>query len=152
MTRIFLAAALLCLPTLSLAGTVHSKSGATARVADRAVSAFQCLVRKLDAAGYPIRFMGGWRARGSVKASLHPSGLALDINQVARNVTRPRMPRNEIALAHSCGLIAGAQWGWADSGHFQLGGWAGRHRAHRHARRHHHHRHYRRTGNLVAKQ
>jgi hypothetical protein len=52
--------------------------------------------------------------------------LALDVNQVARNVTRPAMPSNEITLANSCGLISGAQWRWADSGHFQLGGWAGR--------------------------
>jgi hypothetical protein len=88
--------------------------------------AFQCLVNRLDRQGYPIHFMGGWRARGSVRHSLHPAGLALDINQYRRNVTRPRMPRNEIALANACGLISGAQWGWADSGHFQLGGWAGR--------------------------
>ncbi len=118
-------------------GMVRSASGATAHVASRATGAFQCLVSALDRQGYPIRFMGGWRAHGSVHGSLHPAGLALDINQHGRNVTRPRMPRNEIALAKSCGLIAGAQWANADSGHFQLGGWSGRGR---HEARVHHHR------------
>lgn len=117
-------------------GVVRSTSGATARVANRATGAFQCLVSALDRQGYPIRFMGGWRAHGSVHGSLHPAGLALDINQYGRNVTRPRMPRNEIALANSCGLIAGAQWSNADSGHFQLGGWSGKGR-HEARRRYH---------------
>lgn len=117
-------------------GMIRSASGATAHVARRATGAFQCLVSALDRQGYPIRFMGGWRAHGSVRGSLHPAGLALDINQYGRNVTRPRMPRNEIALANSCGLVAGAQWANADSGHFQLGGWSGRgHEARRHYRR-----------------
>lgn len=123
------------------AGVVRSASGATAHVASHATGAFQCLVSALDRQGYKIRFMGGWRAHGSVRASLHPAGLALDINQYGRNVTRPRMPHNEIALANSCGLISGAQWANADSGHFQLGGWSGRGR--HYARRHHHrHNHY----------
>jgi hypothetical protein len=120
-----------------VAGVVRSSSGATAHVANHATGAFQCLVSALDRQGYPIRFMGGWRAHGSVRASLHPAGLALDINQYGRNVTRPRMPHNEIALANSCGLVAGAQWANADSGHFQLGGWSGRGR--HSARRHHRH-------------
>lgn len=117
-------------------GMIRSASGARAHVANRATGAFQCLVSALDRQGYPIRFMGGWRAHGSVHGSLHPAGLALDINQYGRNVTRPRMPGNEIALANSCGLIAGAQWANADSGHFQLGGWSGgRHEARRRHRR-----------------
>ncbi|WP_296741479.1 hypothetical protein [Mesorhizobium sp.] len=136
----FLAACLCTLATLAHAGTVRSKSGAVAHVADRAAGAFQCLVNRLERQGYPIRFMGGWRRHGSVRASLHPAGLALDINQLARNVTRPRMPHNEIALANACGLISGAQWGWADSGHFQLGGWAGRGHGGHYARRAHHRR------------
>lgn len=107
------------------AGVVRSMSGATARVAYRATDAFQCLVSALDQQGYPIKFMGGLRAHGSVRASLHPAGLALDINQYSRNVTRPRMPHNEIALANACGLISGSQWTSRDSGHFQLGGWSG---------------------------
>lgn len=116
-------------------GVIRAASGATARVAASATGAFQCLVDRLEAAGYPVRFMGGWRARGSVRGSLHPAGLALDVNQLRRNVTRPAMPSNEIALANGCGLVSGAQWAHGDSGHFQLGGWAGgrRHYASRRA-------------------
>lgn len=117
------------------AGVVRSASGAVAHVAPVAAARFQCFVDRLERQGYPIRFMGGWRAHGSVRHSLHPSGLALDINQIGRNRTRPRMPGNEIALAQGCGLVAGAQWrGSPDSGHVQIGGWTGRrerrHRAH----------------------
>ena len=97
-------------------GIVHSVSGATAHVAAGATAAFQCLVTALDNAGYPIRFMGGWRAHGSVPGSLHPAGLALDVNQLSRNVTRPHMPSNEIELANACGLVSGAQWAHGDSG------------------------------------
>lgn len=113
---------------------IQSKSGATAHVAPRAAGAFQCLVNALDRQGYPVRFMGGWRRHGSVRGSLHPAGLALDVNQLSRNVTRPRMPSNEVALANGCGLISGAQWAYGDSGHFQLGGWRGKRG---YARRHH---------------
>lgn len=133
MIRLILAAAMLCalFAMPAEAGTVRSKSGATAHVANRAVRHFQCLVDKLDASGYKIRFMGGWRKHGSVPRSLHPAGLALDINQYSRNVTRPRIPKAATAMARSCGLIHGAVWNWADAGHFQLGGWAGRSKHHR---------------------
>lgn len=123
-------------------GLIRSRSGVTAHVAGRATGAFQCLVAALDRQGYPIRFMGGYRRHGSVRGSLHPAGLALDINQYGRNRTRPRMPSNEIALANACGLIAGAQWANGDSGHFQLGGWSGSLHHHRHRR---HHRRYARA-------
>jgi len=109
-------------------GVVRAASGAVARVASHAAGAFQCLVTALERQGYPVRFMGGWRARGSVRGSLHPAGLALDVNQVARNITKPAMPANEISLANACGLVSGAQWANSDSGHFQLGGWTGRRR------------------------
>jgi len=107
-------------------GAVSAKSGAVAHVAAHAVAAFQCIIDKLEQQGYPVKFLGGFAHGGHIPGSLHYSGLALDVNQVARNVTRPAMPSNEITLANSCGLISGAQWRWADSGHFQLGGWAGR--------------------------
>lgn len=105
--------------------TVRSRSGATAQVAPGARSAFQCLVDKYDAAGVRIVFMGGYGKR-PFNYSLHPKGLALDINQYSRNVTRPATPAAATAWARSCGLIHGANWGHADTGHFQLGGWAGR--------------------------
>ena len=120
----YIAAALSCaLAFQAEAGTVHARSGAVAHVADHAVSRFQCVVDRLESQGYHVRFMGGWRAHGSVRGSLHPAGLALDINQLARGVTRPRMPGNEITIASSCGVISGAAWRHNDSGHFQVGGW-----------------------------
>jgi hypothetical protein len=125
--KTLLAGALCCAPAAK-AATVRASSGATASVADRAAGPFQCVVNGLEAAGYRIRFMGGWRRHGSVRGSLHPSGLAMDVNQVGRNRTIPRMPSNEIAIANGCGVISGAQWRNADSGHFQLGGWGGRRR------------------------
>ena len=123
MLRFVVAGALVFAP--AHAATVRSKSGATAQVADRAASAFQCVIDRLEGQGYPVRFMGGYRSHGSVRGSLHPQGLALDINQVGRNRTQPAMPRNEIELAASCGVISGAQWAYGDSGHFQIGGWSG---------------------------
>lgn len=116
-------------------GNVVARSGATAHVSESAAGSFQCIITALEAEGYPIKFMGGWRAHGSVRGSLHPAGLALDINQTGRGQTSPRMPANEVVLANSCGLISGAQWANNDSGHFQLGGWGGGGR-HRYYRRH----------------
>jgi hypothetical protein len=126
---IAVAAISFCAP--AYAGTVRAKSGATARVADGATSNFQCLVSKLEGQGYPVKFMRGY-GHGTVRGSLHPSGMALDVNQTARGRTTPRMPHNEISLAASCGLLSGAVWRNNDSGHFQKGGYSGR----RHARRH----------------
>ena len=131
-------------------GVVKAASGAVAYVAAHATGAFQCAVNALEAVGYPVKFMGGYARGGHVRHSLHYRGLALDINQLSRNVTSPRMPSNEIAIANGCGLISGAQWANGDSGHFQLGGWAGygngKHYASRHHRhyayRHRNHRHY----------
>lgn len=104
---------------------IRSSSGATAYVAVRAQGSFQCLIGALEGEGYPIKFMGG-QSSGHMRNSLHHSGMALDVNQYSRNVTKPHMPRNEITLANSCGLISGAQWRHGDSGHFQSGGWSGR--------------------------
>jgi len=137
MFRLLVILAAVCVASGAHAGNVRSRSGATATVAGHAAPAFQCLVNKLEGQGYPIKFMGGWRRHGSVRHSLHPAGLALDVNQYSRNVTRPRMPANEIALANSCGLISGAQWAHGDSGHFQLGGWAGKRRHYAKRERHH---------------
>ena len=112
---------------MPISGIVRASSGAVARVAAHATESFQCIVNKLEQNGYPVRFMGGLSS-GHMRNSLHHVGLALDVNQIARNVTKPRMPGNEIELANSCGLISGAQWRHADSGHFQLGGYSGRSR------------------------
>ena len=120
-------------------GVVKAATGAVAYVSGRAMEAFQCVIGKLEAQGYPIKEMGGYANGGHIRHSLHYSGHALDINQLERNVTSPKMPANEIELANSCGLISGAQWRRADSGHFQLGGYDGKTR---YASNHHHRRHY----------
>lgn len=125
MKKWFLVAGFALASSSALAGQIRAKSGATAHVADSATSAFQCLVNGLEATGYRIHFMGGWRKHGSVRGSLHPAGLALDINQFARNVTRPHLPASATSIAQSCGLIHGAVWRNADAGHFQKGGWGG---------------------------
>jgi hypothetical protein len=106
-------------------------------VAARAAVAFQCVINKLEGEGYPVKFMGGWASHGHIRHSLHYAGLALDINQIERNVTKPPMPKNEIEIARGCGLTSGASWGYADSGHFELSGatrvasYRHRHYAHR---------------------
>lgn len=125
MKKVILAAGLCLLASSALAENVHSKSGANATVAASAAGAFQCLVDGLEAIGYRIHFMGGWRKHGSVRGSLHPAGLALDINQYGRNVVRPSLPAGATGIAQSCGLIHGAVWRNADAGHFQKGGWGG---------------------------
>lgn len=118
------AAVLLTTPASALTA-VHSRSGARAYVSEGSAQKFQCLIDRMDAAGIPIRFMGGWRAHGSVRHSLHPLGKALDINQHARNVTSPVVPHSATEMAEGCGLVSGARWGYADNGHFQDGGWGG---------------------------
>jgi hypothetical protein len=115
-------------------GIVRASTGALAYVAKHATAAFQCVIDKLEAAGYRIKEMGGFANRGHIPGSLHYRGLALDVNQLERNVTAPKMPSNEIELANGCGLISGAQWRNADSGHFQLGGYDGQPRRYARAR------------------
>jgi hypothetical protein len=112
-----------CMGPTVMSGIVRASSGAVARVAAHATESFQCIVNSLERHGYPVRFMGGLSS-GHMRNSLHHVGLALDVNQIARNVTKPRMPSNEVELANSCGLVSGAQWRNADSGHFQLGGYS----------------------------
>lgn len=101
------------------AGNVRSVSGAKATVAGHVAHKFQCLVNKLDRAGYKIQFMGGYRANGSVPRSKHPRGLALDINQTGRNIVTRPFPPGTNQMANSCGLFHGKMWGYADTGHFE---------------------------------
>lgn len=128
--------ALLALVTLSgvtNATTISASTGARAEVAGSHASNFQCLVSGLEAAGYRIDFMGGFRRHGSVPHSKHPLGLALDINQTGRGrVTRP-LPSSATSIAEGCGLFHGALWHNQDQGHFEVGGqvYAGRSSRHR---------------------
>lgn len=118
------------------AATIGLPGGPHVEVAGVAAGPLQCVLNALHAVGYPIRFIRGY-GRGSVRGSLHPSGLALDVNQTSRGRTVPRMPHNEVSLAEACGALSGAVWHNNDSGHFQIGGYAGS------ARRRHHSRHRR---------
>jgi hypothetical protein len=128
-------AALIVMTLPADAATVRSRSGATAQVAAQHAGKFQCLINHYDAAGAPIRFMGGIARRG-FRQSKHPLGAALDINQIARNVNTPRVPAGATAWARSCGLFHGALWHRnPDAGHFEVPGRSpGRHhRRHRRA-------------------
>lgn len=93
--------------------------GVSTSVAPAAAGPLQCVLNGLAARGYPVRFIRGY-GRGSVRGSLHPAGYALDVNQIRRGVTTPRMPHDEVALARSCGAISGASWRNNDSGHFEV--------------------------------
>lgn len=109
-------------------GNVHSRSGAWASVNPRYASRFQCIVNKLEAVGYRIRFMGGYRHTrianryGRGQWSKHAIGNAIDINQTGRNRTVGRMPRGATAMARACGLLHGAVWRHPDAGHFEVPG------------------------------
>jgi hypothetical protein len=99
---------------------VRSKSGKTVQVAPSAQRALQCVVDYLEQHGVRITSMRGY-GRGSVPASLHPSGRALDVNQYARDRVRPKVPRHiSNAAADTCGVISGARWNNADNGHWNL--------------------------------
>lgn len=129
-----LAAALLLFTAPTAFGaSVVSRSGVRAQVAPQAVQPLQCLLNGLESSGYPVKFLRGY-GHGTVRGSLHPSGMALDVNQIRRGVTVPRMPHNEIAIAAACGVISGAVWRNNDSGHFQVGGYGGRGHSHKHRR------------------
>lgn len=97
---------------------VRTRGGATASVSTVARPHFQCLLDKLDAAGYQISFMGGYARRGN--SSAHPTGNALDINQIGRNIVTRRLPSNATQMARDCGLMHGAEWSRPDTGHFEM--------------------------------
>jgi hypothetical protein len=108
----------------SFAGNmVKASNGATAQVNPKYTGRFQCLVRGLEAAGYHIDFMGGYRhskIAGTGHWSKHATGRALDINQVGRNRVTRRLPASASAIASRCGLYHGAGWRHADAGHFEV--------------------------------
>lgn len=111
----------LCLlPNTINAATVKSRSGVSVRVHPSAAGPFQCVINHLESNGVRIKFMRGY-GRGSVQGSRHPAGKGLDINQTARNVTRPHVPVHLAnAAADKCGVVSGARWRWRDNGHWNL--------------------------------
>lgn len=95
-----------------------ASSGARTSVSTVARPHFQCLLGKLETAGYRIDDLGGYASRGN--ASAHPTGNALDINQVSRNVVTRPLPPNATEMARDCGLVHGAVWSNPDQGHFEM--------------------------------
>lgn len=120
--------------------------GAHAYVSSSYAGRFQGFVNELCRSGYPIKSMGGWRSRGSCRGcNMHPRGLALDVNQFARNYVRPRMGGNVSAMARRHGLYPGAYFSSPDTGHFEVAGIKNYSRHGRKHRRHYYARHNRRT-------
>ncbi len=100
------------------AGNLVARSGATASVSAHALPHFQCLVDKLEAAGYKIAFMGGFARRSNPSA--HPTGNAVDINQTAFGRVIRRFPGNIEEMCQACGVYSGVHFG--DYGHFEMPG------------------------------
>lgn len=99
------------------AGDLVAANGRSANVSAAALPHFRCLVAWLEGAGYQIDFMTGYAARPG-NPSAHPTGNALDINQIDRGrVTRP-FPAGVDGAARGCGLTPGSSFG--DTGHFEM--------------------------------
>jgi len=93
----------------------------------KAAAAFQSLIDWLQENGYKIQFARGY-GRGTVRQSLHPSGMAMDINQTGRNRVTRAYPPGTTEKAASLGIFHGSKWPHSpDYGHFQIGGWQGKH-------------------------
>lgn len=99
-------------------GNLVARSGATASVSEVARPHFQCLVDRLESAGYRIDFMGGYASRSNPSA--HPTGNAVDINQVAFGRVTRALPFGYVGMAESCGVYSGSHFG--DVGHFEMPG------------------------------
>jgi hypothetical protein len=115
----------------SNAAVVSSRSGIRVRVSPTARPKLQCVVDYIEGRGIRIAAMRGY-GKGTVRASLHPSGQALDINQTGRDRTSPHIP---VALANAAGLhcdvVSGGTWGNRDTGHWNMAGRARYARQHR---------------------
>lgn len=122
MWKIALAAVFICAFSMipAQAASVQSKSGVRVQVSRSAQRALQCVIDYVERHGVRIKSMRGY-GRGTVAHSLHPSGRALDINQVARGVTRPSIPHSIANAAGSnCGVISGGTWHNDDVGHWNI--------------------------------
>lgn len=97
-------------------GNLAARSGARTSVSAVARPHFQCLVDRLEAAGYRVDFMGGYAARSGPSA--HPTGNAVDINQTGRGRVTRAFPAGLEAMCAACGVYSGAHFG--DLGHFEM--------------------------------
>lgn len=99
---------------------LKSSNGKKAYVHPSAVKPFECLLKGLDGIRYPIKFVGGYGCR-PLRTSNHPRGLAIDVNQYSRDVTKPNVYGwNATKVANSCNLTHGAVWRNPDAGHFEI--------------------------------
>jgi hypothetical protein len=129
MARLFFLLALLLVPSTAEPATITFANGKKKiSVNPKAAEPFQKLLDWLEQNGYKVAFARGY-GRGTVRHSLHPSGMAIDINQVARNRVTRRYPAGTTEYAASLGIFHGSKWRSGDYGHFQIGGWQGYARA-----------------------
>lgn len=123
--------------------TINGCANLKVSVASNVANSFQGFLCELHGVGYPLRFVGGWRAHGSCRGcNKHPAGLAIDVNQTARNRVTVRLPTNVTAMAAKYGLTHGAVWCHKDQGHFEAGPSVGACSERRLAQHTRHHRRY----------
>lgn len=76
----------------------------------------------LERTGYRVDFMGGYRPGHCSQRHMHSCGLAIDINQTSRDRVTRLFPHEATRLAARYGLLHGAVWNHADTGHFEVRG------------------------------
>src|SRR5277367_5305884 len=81
------------------AATVSSNNGHHASVSGAFQPHAQCLINKLEHAGYRIDFMTGFASRSNPSA--HPTGNAIDINQTGFGRVTRRLPSGFVNIADS---------------------------------------------------
>jgi hypothetical protein len=100
---------------------VRASNGIGAYVHPYAVDAFKCVLNGFEnTTRLRIVWVGGYGCRRN--KSNHPRGLAMDINQYARDRTKPVVPRRPgVQIAHDCkNVTSGAVWRNPDNGHFEI--------------------------------
>jgi hypothetical protein len=99
---------------------VRASNGSGAYVHPSAVKTFQCILKGFENISAPVAWVGGYGCRPR-RTSNHPRGLAIDINQYARDRTRPAVPRRPgVQIARNCNATSGAVWRNPDNGHFEI--------------------------------
>jgi hypothetical protein len=130
-------AEMICAPKNAPRARIRATNGRAADdVHPAALGVLTCMLRGMEAQGLPIKTIWGYGCRPRLRsgaASYHTRGMAIDINQSARDTTFPTVPREaSIKVAQSCGGVSGAQW-WrpsdankspakrsSDNGHFEM--------------------------------
>lgn len=103
---------------------ITTPGGHSAVVAASAAPLFLAFLTDLERE-YRVDFVGGYVFRtiaGTRHLSKHAFGLAIDVNQVARNRVTRALPADATALAARHGLVHGAVWSDPDAGHFEVAG------------------------------